>query len=129
MIIKGKLLLTRCWKSQPYFSSLNKLLSKRHFLTAPFRELEHFPVSIDSYEKLHRFSIEETDKFWGTLATNRLQWIDQISKVTAGNFNDNNFNLKWFVGGKLNASVNCVDRHYLQNPEKVALIWDKDQIG
>lgn len=126
MIIKAQLILASCRRSPHYLKFLS---SNRHFLTAPFRELENFPASIDNYEKLHKFSIDETDKFWGTLAKSRLQWINQFSQVTTGDFNDKNFKLKWFVDGKLNASVNCVDRHYLQNPDKVALIWDKDQIG
>lgn len=36
---------------------------------------------------------------------------------------------KWFADGSLNASFNCIDRHAATNPEKVALIWERDEPG
>lgn len=39
-------------------------------------------------------------------------------------------NLRWFVNGRLNASVQCLDRHIENgNGDKVALIWDSDEVG
>jgi acetyl-CoA synthetase len=102
---------------------------KRSFLTANLPELSSFPKAINNYESLHKFSIENKDVFWGTLAKSRLEWYEDFKKVTEGNFSDENFHLKWFLGGKLNVSVNCVDRHYLKNANKVALIWEKDEAG
>lgn len=104
-------------------------LARHGFLTAPFKELEKFPKSINSYESLHRFSIEEPDKFWGILARSRLDWFQDFGQVSSGTFKDEDFNLKWFVDGKLNVSVNCVDRHFNKNPNGVALIWDKNEAG
>ena len=116
------------------FTNLKHLRPKsfilhRSFLTAPFKELEHFPKTINNYESLHRFSVENNEEFWGTLARSRIDWYNEFDKVTSGDFKDDNLNPKWFVGGKLNVSVNCVDRHYLKNPKKVALIWEKDEPG
>lgn len=108
---------------------LNNLILKRKFLTAPFKELQHFPSTINDYKSLHAFSIEQPDKFWGTLAKSRLQWDQDFKQVTSGQFTDTDFNLKWFIDGKLNVSVNCVDRHYLEDPKRIALIWEKDQPG
>ena len=105
---------------------LNKIQIRR-FLNAPFKELDSFPKTIDSYESLHKFSIQEPDKFWGTVARSRLEWFKDFKQVTQGDFNDPDFKLKWFIDGKMNVSVNCVDRHYLKNPDKIALIWEKDQ--
>ena len=36
---------------------------------------------------------------------------------------------RWFQGGKLNSAVNCVDRHAAVDPDRVALIWEKDEPG
>lgn len=36
---------------------------------------------------------------------------------------------KWFLGGKLNATINCIDRHCEKDPERTALIWEKDEPG
>lgn len=38
-------------------------------------------------------------------------------------------NVRWFVGGKLNVSYNCVDRHAKATPEKVALVYEADEPG
>ena len=57
-----------------------------------------------NYESLQKFSIENPNVFWGTLAKTRLEWYEEFNKVTEGNFSDENFRLKWFIGGKLNVS-------------------------
>lgn len=80
---------------------------RRTFLTANFPELKHFPKEINSYEALHKFSIQENDLFWSTLAKSRLEWIKPFTKVREGDFDKNNgdsFDLKWFSDGKLNVS-------------------------
>lgn len=82
---------------------LNKRMQSS-FLTANFPELENFPDTINSYESLHKFSIENTDVFWGTLAKSRLDWFENFTQVTSGSFNDVDFHLKWFINGKLNVS-------------------------
>ena len=41
----------------------------------------------------------------------------------------NSGSFEWFSDGQLNASVNCVDRHAAANPDKVAIIWEKDEPG
>lgn len=120
------------------------------FLSCSLPELSQFPDSIKSYESLYEYSIENNESFWSILANSRLQWMKPFTQVTSGSsFDDKDFNLKWFTGAKLNVSgmrqflisnvlikiiynlfvVNCVDRHYLKNPQKIALIWDKDEPG
>lgn len=105
------------------------LIYKRTFLSAPFKELDKFPNEIKSYESLHRYSIDNPDHFWGVLGKSRMTWFKEFQAVSAGDFNDDKMQLNWFIDGKLNASVNCVDRHFLNDPNKVALIWDKDEPG
>ena len=77
---------------------------KRYFLTAKLPELSSFPKTILNYESLHKFSIENQEAFWGTLGKSRLEWFEVFKKVTDGKFTDENFNLKWFIDGKLNVS-------------------------
>lgn len=74
------------------------------FLTTNLPELKLFPDWIKSHESLYKFSIEQRDLFWQVLASTRLEWIKDFNKVTVGDFNDENFNLKWFVDGKINVS-------------------------
>lgn len=102
---------------------------RRSFLTASLPELSEFPKTINSHESLHKFSIENRELFWSTIAKRRINWFKEFTQVTSGSFGDEDFRLKWFADGKLNVSVNCVDRHYKKTPNKVALIWEKDEPG
>ncbi len=74
-----------------------------------------------AYEKLYRESIKSPDKFWGRMAKQELVWSKSFKKVLQWK---EPF-AKWFVGGQLNVSVNCLDRH-LDTPtaNKAALIWE-----
>src|SRR5688572_14043289 len=72
------------------------------------------------YRAMYEESIERPDKFWGREA-GELTWRQKWSKVLEWK---EPF-AKWFVGGKLNVSENCLDRH-LTGPRrnKAAIIWE-----
>ena len=107
----------------------------RDFLTCLLPELKSaqpgssvLPAWINSYESLYKYSIENPEEFWSLIAKRRLLWFKEFDRATnTTEFNGDSFQLEWFINGKLNISVNCVDRHYLVNPSKIALIWDKDE--
>jgi acetyl-CoA synthetase len=76
--------------------------------------------SLAEYEALYKRSIDDPESFW-TEAASELHWFKPWDKVLDGNFPW----VKWFVGGKLNLSFNCVDRHALgERGNKTALIWE-----
>jgi acetyl-CoA synthetase len=76
--------------------------------------------SLDEYEALCRSAEEDPEKFWGECA-NELSWFKPYDKVLEHNFPF----AKWFVGGKINASYNCLDRHLIDGRRnKVAFIWE-----
>ena len=56
-----------------------------------------------------------------------LDWMTPWHTVQSGNFTEGN--IRWFEGGELNVSVNCVDRHFPQHADKTALIWEADEPG
>ena len=72
------------------------------------------------YKKIHAESISKPNKFWGREAS-ELHWIKKWTKVLEWKLP----HAKWFVGGKINASQNCLDRH-LDTPRanKAAIIWE-----
>jgi acetyl-CoA synthetase len=76
--------------------------------------------SLAEYEALYKKSIEDPEAFWAG-AADELHWFKRWDKVL-------DWNLpwaKWFVGGKLNLSYNCVDRHALgARAGKTAIIWE-----
>ena len=78
--------------------------------------------SEEQYNNIYNESIQGPDTFWAKIAE-RLHWNKKWSSVCEFDFV--NANIKWFEGGKLNVSVNCLDRHVeAGNGEKTAIIWE-----
>jgi hypothetical protein len=77
--------------------------------------------SMAQYRKLYDESVEHPEKFWAKMAQEELVWSAPWQQVLQW---EEPF-AKWFVGGQLNASYNCLDRH-LNTPtaNKAALIWE-----
>src|SRR3990172_448721 len=64
--------------------------------------------SMKEYGQLYKQSVDDPDKFWGEQAEKNLTWYKKWDKVLDYDFNKPS--IKWFTGGKLNVSVNCLDR-------------------
>ncbi|UCE79479.1 MAG: acetate--CoA ligase [Nitrospiraceae bacterium] len=81
--------------------------------------------SMEEYDKLYKRSIEDPEGFWAEMAEKNLTWYKKWDKVLEYNFDKPE--IKWFQGGKLNASYNCLDR-YISTPlrNKAAIIWEAD---
>ncbi len=82
--------------------------------------------SIEDYERLYSQSVNEPEKFWAEMAEANLVWYKKWDKVLDYDFHKPY--IRWFEGGKLNASVNCLDR-FINTPtrNKAAIIWEGDQ--
>src|SRR5215471_12438540 len=75
----------------------------------------------DAYRELRQRAAENPEAFWGELAEKELDWFEKCSQTLDWKppF------AKWFVGGKINASYNCVDRHLTTaRKNKAAIIWE-----
>ena len=77
---------------------------------------------IDEYHELYKESIDNSETFFQKLAKENISWISDFNEVQ----NDEFANTKWFIGGKTNVSLNCIDRHLDENSNKTALIWEGD---
>jgi acetyl-CoA synthetase len=77
--------------------------------------------SMKEYEKLYKKSIKNPEKFWAEKAE-QLEWFKKWKTVLR---NDKNF-FKWFEGGKINVSYNCLDKNVKENKDKIALIWEPE---
>ncbi len=88
--------------------------------SAEFIEKSNFK-SLQEYQDLRERSLEEPEKFWADLAQSQLHWFKQWEKVLDWQPPI----AKWFVGGKLNISYNCLDRHlHSWRKNKAAIIWE-----
>ncbi len=83
-----------------------------------------YPYQIRSqqqYEEAYKESVDHPEQFWSSVAEN-FQWRKKWDKVLEWNFKEPN--IKWFQGGKLNITENCVDRHLKSLGQQPAFIWE-----
>ena len=99
-------------------------MSNNKFYQVPNKTKQCALISFDDYKEKYRQSIENPDEFWNK-ESKRLSWFTDFKKVRNYDF-ENNIRIKWFEGGKLNVSYNCIDRHLKNNAEKIAIIWEGD---
>ncbi|XP_012683010.2 LOW QUALITY PROTEIN: acetyl-coenzyme A synthetase 2-like, mitochondrial [Clupea harengus] len=80
-----------------------------------------------SYAELYELSVKNSETFWGSIATERLTWTRPFDRVKDCDISKGSIN--WFLGGQLNVSVNCLDVHVASHPDKIALVWERDEPG
>jgi acetyl-CoA synthetase len=85
----------------------------------------------EAYDKLWKRSIEQPDAFWGEIASEYVEWFKKWDKVEEYNFDMRKgpIYLKYFQGGKLNVSYNCLDKHLKTRGDKVAIQWEGNEPG
>ncbi len=101
------------------------LAEKRTFPPAKeFSERSHIK-SMKDYEVMYKRSVEDPEGFWSEMAETHITWFKKWDRVLEWSFEKPE--IKWFIGGKLNASYNCLDR-FINTPvrNKAAIIWEAD---
>ena len=97
-------------------------------------ELQLYPVSDhwsenawitkEKYEDMYQESVESPDSFWEKQAAEFLDWSVKWEQVYSADFSKGHST--WFLGGKLNATANCIDRHLDNRGDQTAIIWEGD---
>lgn len=107
--------------------TIESLLDEKRVFYPP-KELSEkaYIKSLEEYREIYKRSVEDPEGFWAEQAEQLITWYKKWDKVLEYSFKDNIY-IKWFIGGKLNACYNCVDRH-LDGPRrnKAAIIWEGD---
>jgi acetyl-CoA synthetase len=75
----------------------------------------------EDYKEVYQNSLDNPDEFWATVASDFV-WRKKWTKILDWDFNKPE--VKWFIGGKLNITENCLDRHLARNGDKTAIIWE-----
>jgi acetyl-CoA synthetase len=84
--------------------------------------MNHYHISsFKSYQEAYHASVQNPDAFWNGIAQN-FHWQQPWNNTVDWNFSTPN--IKWFEGGKLNITENCLDRHLLEHGDDIALIWE-----
>lgn len=77
--------------------------------------------TFEEYQDAYKKSVENPEEFWGEIANNFF-WKRKWTNVLNWNFSEPE--IKWFEGGKLNITENCLDRHIYKNGDTPAIIWE-----
>ena len=81
-------------------------------------------INAERYRQMYRFSIDDPAAFWAEQAEKILTWDRRWTSVVNTDFRQGK--AEWFTNGRLNASVNCIDRHLPQRASQTAFIWEGD---
>ena len=82
-------------------------------------------ITREQYLRDYQASIDNPDAFWGQ-AAERLQWFRKPTQVKDVSYALDDFHIRWFADGELNASVNCLDRQLAERGDKIALLFEPD---
>ena len=77
--------------------------------------------TLQDYQEIYAKSVEHPEVFWAQQAES-FQWRKKWDQVLEWNFSEPN--VKWFSGGKLNITENCLDRHLDGRGDQVAILWE-----
>lgn len=89
-----------------------------------FKDKAYFG-SMAAYKELYQQSIDDPEGFWKEQAK-RIDWFEPFTTVKDVSYARDNVHIRWFEGGKLNASYNALDRHLETKGDQVALIFEPD---
>lgn len=78
-------------------------------------------TTIEQYDQEYKRSVETPEAFWAEQAE-QFVWKKKWDRVLLWNFNEPD--IKWFDGGKLNITENCLDRHLSDRGDQTAIIWE-----
>ena len=103
-------------------ATITSLLQENRVFKPPsgFSKKAHIK-SMDDYRKIYEESIKDPVSFWEDKA-GQLSWFKKWDDVHS--WNPEEAICKWFEGGKLNASYNCLDRHLDERGDKIAIMWE-----
>ena len=108
------------------------LKEDRQFPPLPEFEQKARISGLATYRKLYQQSIDDPETFWAEQARTQLQWMKPWDVVLSYDFQRIGQNtepyVRWFEGGKLNVSANCLDRHVASgNGDRTAILWQGER--
>ncbi|MEN0037044.1 MAG: acetate--CoA ligase [Cellvibrio sp.] len=99
-------------------------MSEVHLYPVPESFKSKAAINLARYKEMYDQSINSPDTFWAEQAKTFLTWQKPWSQVTKSDLRKGE--VSWFVDGKLNVSVNCIDRHLPARANQTAIIWEGD---
>ncbi len=100
-------------------------MSEDQVFPVPEAWAERVHMNAAGYEAALARVESDPDGYWRDVA-GRLDWMAPFSIVKDVSFDAEDFRIRWFADGVLNACVNCLDRHLPARANDVAIIWEGD---
>ncbi|MDP2840866.1 MAG: acetate--CoA ligase, partial [Candidatus Methanoperedens sp.] len=105
-------------------TTIESLLEEKRVFSPPQEfSKKAYIKSLDEYKKIYESSIKDPASFWAEKA-DQLSWFRKWKNVYS--WDPDKVICKWFEGGKLNASYNCLDRHLPTRGDRIAIKWEGD---
>ena len=84
-------------------------------------------ASIDAaaYERDYAAALRDPEAYWAGVGQ-RLDWTRPPTRAKDTSFRLEDFHIRWYADGQLNASANCLDRHLAERGDKTAILWEAD---
>ncbi len=99
-------------------------MSENKVYAVPAELAQSALINAEQYRAMYDRSINDADAFWAEQAEVFLSWSKKWDKVQEWDYSS--ADIQWFLGGRLNVSYNCLDRHLATRAEQVAIIWEGD---
>ncbi|HEY9204303.1 MAG TPA: acetate--CoA ligase [Candidatus Methanoperedens sp.] len=105
-------------------NTIESLLEEKRLFHPPTEfSKKAYIKNMEEYKKIYEASIKNPASFWAEKAGD-ISWSRKWDKVYS--WDPENVICKWFEGGKLNASYNCLDRHLQERGDRIAIMWEGD---
>ena len=82
-------------------------------------------INQERYQQMYQASITDPEGFWAEQAE-QFRWIKKWDKVKNTSF-EGDVSIRWFEGGRLNITENCIDRHLELRADQTAILWEGDE--
>ncbi|EPY51373.1 acetyl-CoA ligase [Schizosaccharomyces cryophilus OY26] len=83
--------------------------------------------SMEEYKSMYEQSIRDPTTFWGNMAREMIHWQKPFETVKQGSIE--NADAAWFTDGLISPCYNLVDRHAIERPNDIALIYEADELN
>ncbi|MCZ7403166.1 MAG: acetate--CoA ligase [Candidatus Methanoperedens sp.] len=105
-------------------NTIESLLEEKRIFDPPSEfSKKAYIKSFEEYKQIYERSISDPESFWAQ-QSQQLEWFKKWDKVHY--WDAQKAICRWFEGGKLNASFNCLDRHLETRGDRIAIKWEGD---
>jgi len=110
---------------QPTKDTIDSILQENRSFPPPEKFVENASINNPrNLEALYQTANDDHEAFWAKLACNEIDWQTRFSKT----LDDSDApHYRWFDGGRLNVSYNCIDRHLIDRADKTAILFEGER--